>query len=62
MPPQRRSIQYPQAFELARQRFLDHPPSRVKLESECVKLFGSEDFLERRKAESENRPPIFHGR
>ena len=34
----------------------------AKLEAEYVKLFGSEDFLEGRKAEAENRPPIFHGR
>jgi enoyl-CoA hydratase len=33
-----------------------------KLETEYVKLFGSEDFLEGRKAEAENRPPVFHGR
>jgi hypothetical protein len=30
--------------------------------AEYVKLFGSEDFIEGRKAEGENRPPIFHGR
>ena len=34
----------------------------AKLESDYVKLFGSEDFIEGRKAEAENRPPIFHGR
>jgi len=34
----------------------------AKLEAEYVKLFGSEDFLEGRRAEAENRPPIFHGR
>jgi enoyl-CoA hydratase len=34
----------------------------AKLEAEYVKLFGSEDFLEGRKAEAENRPAIFHGR
>jgi len=34
----------------------------AKLEEEYVKLFGSEDFLEGRKAEAENRRPIFHGR
>jgi enoyl-CoA hydratase len=34
----------------------------AKLEADYVKLFGSEDFLEGRKAEAENRPPIFHGR
>lgn len=33
-----------------------------KLEAEYVKVFGSEDFLEGRKAEAENRPPIFRGR
>jgi enoyl-CoA hydratase/carnithine racemase len=33
----------------------------AKLEAEYVKLFGSEDFLEGRKAEAENRHPIFHG-
>jgi len=26
-----------------------------------VKLFGSEDFIEAREAEAENRLPIFHG-
>jgi enoyl-CoA hydratase len=34
----------------------------AKLETEYVKLFGSEDFLEGRKAEAENRRPIFLGR
>jgi len=34
----------------------------AKLEAGYVKLFGSEDFLEGRKAEAENRPPIFYGR
>jgi len=34
----------------------------AKLEVAYVKLFGSEDFLEGRKAEAENRPPIFDGR
>jgi enoyl-CoA hydratase len=34
----------------------------AKLEAAYVKLFGSEDFAEGRKAEAENRPPIFHGR
>jgi len=34
----------------------------AKLEAEYVKLFRSEDFLEGRRAEAENRPPIFHGR
>ena len=34
----------------------------AKLEAGYVKLFSSEDFLEGRKAEAENRPPIFHGR
>jgi hypothetical protein len=33
----------------------------AKLEAGYVKLFGSEDFIEGRKAEAENRPPIFHG-
>jgi enoyl-CoA hydratase len=33
-----------------------------KPEAEYVKLFSSEDFLEGRKAEAENRPPTFHGR
>jgi enoyl-CoA hydratase len=33
-----------------------------KLEAAYVSLFGSEDFLEGRKAEAENRRPIFHGR
>jgi enoyl-CoA hydratase len=33
----------------------------AKLEAEYVKLFGSEDFLEGRKAEAESRLPIFHG-
>jgi enoyl-CoA hydratase/carnithine racemase len=32
------------------------------LEKEYVSLFKSEDFAEGRKAEAENRPPIFHGR
>jgi enoyl-CoA hydratase len=32
------------------------------LETEYVSLFKSEDFIEGRKAEAENRPPIFHGR
>jgi hypothetical protein len=26
-----------------------------------VSLFRSEDFIEGRKAEAENRPPVFHG-
>jgi enoyl-CoA hydratase len=34
----------------------------AKLEAKHVKLFGSEDFLEGRKAEAENRPPAFRGR
>jgi enoyl-CoA hydratase len=34
----------------------------AKLESEYVSLFKSEDFSEGRKAEAENRPPVFHGR
>jgi enoyl-CoA hydratase/carnithine racemase len=34
----------------------------AKLEAEYVKLFRSEDFLEGRKAEAENQPPVFHGR
>jgi enoyl-CoA hydratase len=34
----------------------------AKLESAYVSLFGSEDFIEGRKAEAENRPPIYHGR
>jgi enoyl-CoA hydratase/carnithine racemase len=34
----------------------------AKLEAGYVSLFGSEDFIEGRKAEAENRPPIFHGR
>lgn len=34
----------------------------AKLEAEYVSLFRSEDFIEGRKAEAENRPPIFRGR
>ncbi len=34
----------------------------AKLETGYVALFGSDDFIEGRKAEAENRPPIFHGR
>jgi enoyl-CoA hydratase len=34
----------------------------AKLEAEYVKLYGTEDFIEGRKAEAENRPPVFHGR
>jgi enoyl-CoA hydratase len=34
----------------------------AKLEAEYVSLFASKDFIEGRKAEAENRPPIFHGR
>jgi enoyl-CoA hydratase len=34
----------------------------AKLEAGYVSLFGSEDFIEGRKAEAENRAPIFHGR
>jgi enoyl-CoA hydratase/carnithine racemase len=34
----------------------------AELEAGYVKLFGSEDFLEGRKAELENRIPVFHGR
>jgi enoyl-CoA hydratase len=34
----------------------------AQLEAEYVSLFRSEDFSEGRKAEAENRPPIFHGR
>jgi enoyl-CoA hydratase/carnithine racemase len=34
----------------------------AELESEYVSLFRSEDFSEGRKAEAENRPPVFHGR
>lgn len=33
-----------------------------KLEAGYVSLFGSEDFIEGRKAEVENRDHIFHGR
>jgi len=34
----------------------------AKLEAEYVALFKSDDFIEGRKAEAENRPPMFHGR
>jgi enoyl-CoA hydratase/carnithine racemase len=34
----------------------------AELDAEYVSLFKSEDFIEGRKAEAENRPPIFHGR
>jgi enoyl-CoA hydratase len=34
----------------------------ANLEAEYVSLFKSEDFSEGRKAEAENRPPVFHGR
>jgi enoyl-CoA hydratase/carnithine racemase len=34
----------------------------ASLQAAYVSLFGSEDFAEGRKAEAENRPPIFHGR
>lgn len=34
----------------------------AKLEAGYVSLFGSEDFIEGRKAEAENRAPVFHGR
>jgi enoyl-CoA hydratase len=34
----------------------------AELEREYVSLFKSEDFIEGRRAEAENRPPIFHGR
>jgi enoyl-CoA hydratase len=34
----------------------------ARLEAEYVSLFSSEDFIEGRKAEAENRPPMFHGR
>jgi enoyl-CoA hydratase len=34
----------------------------AKLEAAYVSLFHSEDFIEGRKAEAENRPPVFHGR
>jgi enoyl-CoA hydratase len=34
----------------------------TELEGEYVPVFGEEDFVEERKAEAENRPPIFHGR
>jgi enoyl-CoA hydratase/carnithine racemase len=34
----------------------------AKLEAGYVSLFGSEDFIEGRKAEAENRLPVFHGR
>jgi enoyl-CoA hydratase len=33
----------------------------ARLEAEYVSLFKSEDFIEGRKAEAENRPPIFRG-
>jgi enoyl-CoA hydratase len=34
----------------------------AELEKEYVSLFKSGDFAEGRKAEAENRPPVFHGR
>jgi enoyl-CoA hydratase/carnithine racemase len=34
----------------------------AELEAEYVSLFRSEDLIEGRRAEAENRPPIFHGR
>ena len=34
----------------------------AKLEAAYVSLFRSEDLIEGRKAEAENRPPTFHGR
>jgi hypothetical protein len=34
----------------------------AKREADYVSPFGKEDFPEGRKAEAENRPPIFHGR
>jgi enoyl-CoA hydratase len=37
-------------------------PAYAKLETEYVKLFGSQDFLEGRNAEAESRLPIFEGR
>jgi enoyl-CoA hydratase len=33
-----------------------------KLEAAYVSLFGTEDFIEGRKAEAKNRAPIFYGR
>jgi enoyl-CoA hydratase len=38
------------------------PAAYAKLEAAYVALFRSEDFIEGRKAEAENRPPVFHGR
>ena len=38
------------------------PAAYAKLEAGYVALFGSDDFLDGRKAEAENRPAIFHGR
>jgi enoyl-CoA hydratase/carnithine racemase len=34
----------------------------AKLQAAYVSVFGSEDFIEGREAEAENRRPIFHGR
>lgn len=34
----------------------------AKLEADYVSLYGTEDFIEGRRAEAENRPPVFHGR
>jgi enoyl-CoA hydratase/carnithine racemase len=34
----------------------------AQLEAEYLSLFKSQDFTEGRKAETENRPPIFQGR
>jgi enoyl-CoA hydratase len=34
----------------------------AQLEAEYLSLFKSQDFTEGRKAEVENRPPIFQGR
>jgi hypothetical protein len=34
----------------------------AQLETEYVSLFRSGDFIEGRKAEAENRPPVFLGR
>jgi enoyl-CoA hydratase len=38
------------------------PAAYAKLEAAYAALFGSEDFVEGRKAEAEHRLPVFHGR
>src|SRR5580698_3307846 len=50
------------SLETARSMPRPMPLAFAKLQAAYVSVFRSEDFIEGRKAEAENRAPVFHGR